>query len=110
MMFDFHRRGQMAIGTNLRPTRCLMARDALSYTFVYKKKEAQYYLNFLLCRGGIPIAIGTNWRPTRCLMARDALSYTFVYKKKEAQYYLNFLLCRGGRIRTCDPLLPKQVR
>jgi uncharacterized protein (TIGR00255 family) len=30
--------------------------------------------------------------------------------EQELMYYVEKLVCRGGRIRTCGPLLPKQVR
>ena len=40
----------------------------------------------------------------------QALSMRQYKTKKEQSFDYSFLFRRGGRIRTCDPLVPNQVR
>ena len=53
-----------------------------------------------------------NFSPQDFGMIHDPLfaEQNFDIKKEPTQYMLALFLCRGTRIRTWDPLLPKQVR
>jgi hypothetical protein len=59
-------------------------------------------LSFSSSRGDIPIAIGRTCTPGS---KPDTLS-----GNKKAQHMLSFSSSRGDRIRTCDPLVPNQMR
>ena len=49
---------------------------------------------------------------TVCLEGRCSiqLSYETVEKKSDSLWELSDFCCRGDRIRTCDPLVPNQMR
>jgi hypothetical protein len=87
-------------GFNLTPSRIQFG---MRYRFAKNKKTCPNGQVYNLSRGG---RIQPHTLPNPI---RDALP--FHVKQKRLQFLEAFVfLCRGGRIRTYDPLLPKQMR